>query len=193
MVPGRRQSAREGTGPRLSEWPSETQWMRVQVRLRLSSPLASQEASDVPRLTPHCCCSENPNQESMACPSLTSPSRGRSQQAELVLSLPQSLETGEGLRGRCGVSSSKPPPWHWDRRGSPWLPLSLRVWRSLRCTLLWLPAVWESWATPARSSSPSSSLVALGSLQTVRTQYPHSEKWRYILTSPPLTSLTVEG
>ena len=109
MVPGRRQSAREGTGPRLSEWPRETQWMRVQVRLRLCSPLASQEVSDVPRLTPHCCCSENPNQESTACPSLTSPSRGRSQQAALVLSLPQSLEPGEGLRGRCGVSSFKPP------------------------------------------------------------------------------------
>ena len=40
-----------------AKWPSETKWMRVQVRLRLPSPLAPQEASDVLRLTPHCCCS----------------------------------------------------------------------------------------------------------------------------------------
>lgn len=106
-----------GRGPapgQVAKGPSETKRMRVQGRLRLPSPLAPQEASDVLRLTPLCCCFENPNQESMACPSLTSLSQGKSQQAllgpDLFLSLPQPLETGAGLRGRCGVSSSKPPP-----------------------------------------------------------------------------------
>lgn len=46
-----------GWGLAPGQWPSETKWMRVQVRLRLPSPLAPQEASDVLRLTPHCCCS----------------------------------------------------------------------------------------------------------------------------------------